>query len=112
MDVTFGPFVFDNSDLRLMRDHAEIRLRPQTRRVLRVLLLHRGHTVGYEQMMAEAWEGTFVSRHTVDVTVAEVRKCLGEFDRWITHRDNEDYSLDVHSSEELIRRGWHYLSRR
>ena len=98
--------------MRLVRDDAEIRLRPQARRVLRVLLLHRGHTVGYEQMMAEAWEGTFVSRHTVDVTVAELRKTLGEFGRWITHRTKEGYSLDVPSSEELIRRGWHFWSRR
>lgn len=111
-EVLFGPFVFEMLDMRLLRDHAEIRLRPQARRVLRVLLLHRSHTVGYEQMMAEAWEGTFVSRHTVDVTVAEVRKSLGEFGRWITHRTKEGYSLDVPSSEELIRRGWHFWSRR
>jgi DNA-binding winged helix-turn-helix (wHTH) protein len=111
-DVIFGPFAFDMSDMRLLRDEAEVRLRPQARRVLRVLLTHRGHTIGYEQMMAEAWEGTFVSHHTVDVTVAEVRKSLGEFGRWITHRTKEGYSLDVPSSEELIRRGWHFWSRR
>ena len=111
-DVIFGPFAFEMSDMRLLRDHAEVRLRPQARRVLRVLLTHRGHTIGYEQMMAEAWEGTFVSHHTVDVTVAEVRKSLGEFGRWITHRTKEGYSLDVPSSEELIRRGWHFWSRR
>jgi DNA-binding winged helix-turn-helix (wHTH) protein len=111
-DVVFGPFVFEMADMRLLRDDAELRLRPQARRVLRVLLLHRGHTIGYEQMMAEAWEGTFVSRHTVDVTVAELRKTLGEFGRWITHRTKEGYSLDVPSSEELIRRGWHFWSRR
>lgn len=111
-DATFGPFVFDMSETRLTRDRVEIRLRPQARRVLRVLVAHRGHTVGYEQMMAEAWEGVFVSRHTVDVTVAEVRKSFGEFGRWITHRTKEGYSLDVPSSEELIRRGWHFWSRR
>ncbi len=111
-DVAFGPFVFDTAEMRLLRDHAEIRLRPQARRVLRVLVLHRGHTVDYERMMAEAWERTFVSRHTVEVTVAEVRKCLGEFGRWVTHRAKEGYSLDVPSSEELIRRGWHFWSRR
>ena len=111
-DLTFGPFAFDTSELRLLRDGAEIKLRPQARRVLRALLLHRGHTIGHEQMMAEAWEGIYVSRHTVDVTVAEVRKSLGEFGRWITHRTKEGYSLDVPSSEELIRRGWHFWSRR
>ena len=111
-DATFGPFAFEMSEMRLLRDGAEIRLRPQARRVLRALVQHRGHTIGYEQMMAEAWEGTFVSRHTVDVTVAEVRKSFAEFGRWITHRTKEGYSLDVPSSEELIRRGWHFWSRR
>lgn len=111
-EATFGPFAFELSEMRLLRDGAELRLRPQARRVLRALVEHRGHTVGYEQMMAEAWQGTFVSRHTVDVTVAEVRKSLGEFGRWITHRTKEGYSLDVPSSEESIRRGWHFWSRR
>ena len=111
-EMTFGPFVFDSADMRLLRDHVEVRLRPQARRVLRVLLQHRGRRVGYDQMMAEAWEGTFVSRHTVDVTVAEVRKSLGEYGRWITHRTKEGYALEVPSSEELIRKGWHFWSRR
>jgi DNA-binding winged helix-turn-helix (wHTH) protein len=111
-DSAFGPFVFDTAEMRLLRDQAEVKLRPQARRVLRVLVQHRGRTVGYEQMMAEAWEGTFVSRHTVDVTVAEVRKSLGEYGRWIVHRAKEGYSLDVPSSEELIRKGWHFWSRR
>ena len=111
-DATFGPFAFDMSEMRLLRDGVEIRLRPQARRVLRALLQHRGHTVDYDQMMAEAWKGTFVSRHTVDVTVGEVRRSLGEFGRWITHRTKEGYVLDVPSSEDLIRRGWHFWSRR
>src|SRR5438876_7009501 len=46
---------------------------------LRVLLRHGGDTVRYEQMIQEAWNGTNVSRHTVDVTISEIRKTLGEF---------------------------------
>ena len=70
--ITFGPFTFDSGTARLSRDTVEIRLRPQGIQVLRVLLQHRGHSIGYEQMIAEAWQGTFVSRHTVDVTAGEV----------------------------------------
>jgi len=33
-------------------------------------------------MIAEAWDGTFVSKHTVDVTVGEVKKALQEFGLW------------------------------
>ncbi len=97
---------------RLSRDNAEVRLRPQALQVLRVLLQHGGRPIGYDQMIAEAWHGTFVSRHTVDVTVGEVKKVLGEYGRWIIHRPKVGYSLEVPTSDELVRKGWHFASRR
>jgi tetratricopeptide (TPR) repeat protein len=68
--------------------------------------------VSYDQMIAEAWKGTFVSRHTVDVTVAEVRKTLAEYGSWITHRSKVGYRLDVPTSDALVRKGWHFWERR
>jgi DNA-binding winged helix-turn-helix (wHTH) protein len=109
---TFGPFAFDPATSRLSREMTEIRLRPQALQVLRVLLQHRNRPIGYEQMIAEAWQGTYVSRHTVDVTVGEVKKVLAEYGRWIVHRPKVGYSLDVPTSDELVRKGWHFASRR
>jgi DNA-binding winged helix-turn-helix (wHTH) protein len=111
-DVIFGPFSLDAADSRLLRDGVEVKLRPQALQALIVLLRHRGRVVGYEQMIAEAWNGTFVSRHTVDVTVGEVRKSLGEFGSWISHRPKKGYCLDVPASDELVRKGWHFWTRR
>ncbi|HLG55948.1 MAG TPA: tetratricopeptide repeat protein [Vicinamibacterales bacterium] len=111
-EVPFGPFVLHASETRLLRDGAEVRLRPQAFHALRVLLQHSGRSIAYEQMIAEAWEGTFVSRHTVDVTVGEVRRCLGEYGRWITHRPKVGYCLEVPASDELVRKGWHFWNRR
>jgi DNA-binding winged helix-turn-helix (wHTH) protein/Flp pilus assembly protein TadD len=111
-DVSFGPFLLDPSSTRLLRDGVEVKLRPQAFQALRTLLRHSGQSIGYEQMMAEAWEGTFVSRHTVDVTIGEVRKSLGEYGRWITHRPKVGYCLEIPASEELVRKGWHYWNRR
>ena len=111
-DLTFGPFCLDAATARLLREGAEVKLRPRAFHALRVLLLHQGQSLGYDQMIAEAWEGTFVSRHTVDVTVAEVKKTLGEYGRWIVHRPKVGYSLEVPSSDELIRKGWHFMNRR
>ncbi len=111
-EVSFGRFLLDPSSTRLLRDGVEVKLRPQAFLALRALLLHSGQPIGYEQMMAEAWEGTFVSRHTVDVTMGEVRKSLGEYGRWITHRAKVGYCLEIPASEELVRTGWHYWSRR
>jgi tetratricopeptide (TPR) repeat protein len=62
--------------------------------------------------MAEAWDGTFVSRHTVDVTIGEVRKSLGEYGRWITHRPKVGYCLECPGVGRLVRTGWHYWNRR
>ena len=110
--TSFGPFAFDQTGTRLLRDSEEVPLRPQARRVLMVLLRHRGQPIHYDQMIAEAWEGTFVSRHTVDVTVAAVKKSLGEYAGWITHRPKVGYVLEVPSSDELVRTGWHFSNRR
>jgi tetratricopeptide (TPR) repeat protein len=111
-EVPFGPFVLHASETRLLRDGVEVRLRPQAFHALRVLLLHSGRSIAYEQMIAEAWDGTFVSRHTVDVTVGEVRRSLGEYGRWITHRPKVGYCLEVPTSDELVRKGWHFWNRR
>jgi DNA-binding winged helix-turn-helix (wHTH) protein/tetratricopeptide (TPR) repeat protein len=111
-DMTFGPFTLDLASTRLLCDGAEVKLRPRAFHVLRVLLQRNGRSLGYEQLMAEAWDGTFVSRHTVDVTVREVKKTLGQYGTWITHRPKVGYSLELPASDEHIRRGWHFWTRR
>ena len=63
-------------------------------------------------MIEEAWDGTIVSRHTVDVTIGEVRKSLGEFGVWIVNRPKLGHRIDVPKSDELVRRGWHFWHRR
>ena len=111
-EIVFGPFSLDIAATRLLRDGAEVRLRPQALQALRVLLRHGGETIRYEQMIAEAWDGTLVSRHTVDVTVGEVKKCLQEYGSWLMNRPKVGYRLEVPRSDELVRRGWHCWNRR
>jgi DNA-binding winged helix-turn-helix (wHTH) protein/tetratricopeptide (TPR) repeat protein len=112
VELIFGPFLLDPAGSRLLRDGVEVRLRPQALHALKALVAHRGRSVSYEQMIAEAWKGTFVSRHTVDVTVSEVKKTLGEYGKWISHRPKIGYSLDVPTSDALVRKGWHFWDRR
>lgn len=107
-ELAFGPFALDVPAARLLRDAAEVKLRLQAFHALAVLANHRGHYVGYEQLMAEAWHGIVVSRHTVDVTIAEVRKALREYGSWIQRRPKRGYCLVVPASDVLVRRGWHY----
>jgi DNA-binding winged helix-turn-helix (wHTH) protein/Flp pilus assembly protein TadD len=110
--ITFGPFSLDASATQLLREGAEVRLRPQALRVLKVLLLHSAEWVRYEQMIAEAWDGTLVSQHTIDVTVGEVKRSLAEYGKWISNRPKVGYSLEVPRSDELVRRGWHFWNQR
>jgi DNA-binding winged helix-turn-helix (wHTH) protein len=110
--ITFGPFSLDPISPRLTRDGADIKLRPQAVHALRTLLRHRGSFIGYDQLIAEAWSGTFVARHTVDVTIGEVKRTLGEYGRWITHRPKVGFKLEVPTSDDLVRKGWHFVNRR
>src|SRR5262245_4077639 len=111
-EVEIGPFLIDLSTGRLLREGLELGLRPPACRVFKTLIQNRGQHVDYEHMIAEAWGGIVVSRHTVDVTVGEVKKVLQEFGSWITHRPKIGYRLNVPKSEELVRKGWHFWNRR
>jgi len=103
--ITFGAYTFASPPPRLMRGDVEVRLRPQALKAFAVLATHRGEYVGHDRMIAEAWGGNVVSRHTVDVTIGEVRRTLGECGSWIAQRPKVGYCLDVPRSDEQIRRG-------
>jgi len=109
--IVFGPFCLDTEAPRLLRDGIELELRPQALQALRVLVQSSGRCVDYAAMIGEAWHGISVSRHTVAVTVGEVKKVLKEFGGWIGYHPKLGYRLDVPHSEDLIRNGWHYWQR-
>src|SRR5262245_3818517 len=111
-EVEVGPFLIDVTTGRVLREGVELALRRQACRVFKTLSQNRGQYVEYEQMIAEAWDGIVVSRHTVDVTVGEVKKVLQEFGSWVTHRPKVGYRLNVPKSEDLVRKGWHFWNRR
>ena len=103
---TFGPFSYGTAPPRLLREGEEIRLRTRALETLRVLLQHGGEWVGYETLRVEAWHGVFVSSHTVDVTIAEIRKALGEYRKWLVHRPKYGFALQVPRAEALVKEGW------
>jgi tetratricopeptide (TPR) repeat protein len=102
----------DTESGRLLRDGVDQQLRPQAFRALRALAHHRGQHLDSERLMREAWDHTVVSRHTVAVTVGEAKKALKEYGDWIRYRPKLGYCLEVPGSEDLLRTGWHLLSRR
>jgi DNA-binding winged helix-turn-helix (wHTH) protein len=110
--LAFGPFSVDPAGQRLRRGSVELELRPQAFRALNVLIKNNGQYVHHQQMISEAWGGISVSRNTVAVTIAEVKKVLQEYGSWIHCRPKLGYRLEVPRGEDLIRVGWHLWERR
>lgn len=110
--ITFGPFEVDPSTARLLRDGVDLHLRPRAVHALHALVQNSGRCVEYERMIRDAWEGAFVSHHTVDETMREVRKALGEYGSWIVRYRKAGYGLEMPSSENLVKEGWHLWNRR
>jgi DNA-binding winged helix-turn-helix (wHTH) protein/predicted Zn-dependent protease len=106
--VALGPFRVNLATMRLLRDGAEFELRPRAFRALKVLIENPGSVVDYKQMIREAWDGVQVSRHTVAVTIGEIKHALGEYGSWINCQPKFGYRLEIPQSEVLIRRGWHF----
>jgi DNA-binding winged helix-turn-helix (wHTH) protein len=110
--AAFGPFCLEPATSRILRDGADLTLRPQAFLALKNLYQRRGEYVCYEELVREAWGGNIVSRHTVATTVAEVRKALAEYGSWLSYRPRLGYRLDIPVIDELIRTAWHLFSRR
>jgi tetratricopeptide (TPR) repeat protein len=107
--LAIGPFTVDLLTARVYRDGCELRLRPQVFQVLRFLIQNSGRLVDYEEMLQAAWGGTRrVSKHTVAVTVGELKDVLKEYASWITIRPGYGYSLEIPESEHLMRVGRHF----
>lgn len=109
-DYSFGPFVLHVASSRLLRDGLEVRMRPQAFAALRTLASHPGHFLTYDQLINEAWGGTAVSRHTVNVTISEVRKLLDDCGSWIVWRPKIGYCLNIPQYDRLVHLGWHFAN--
>ncbi|HTW64129.1 MAG TPA: tetratricopeptide repeat protein [Bryobacteraceae bacterium] len=110
--ITFGPFRLDTTTTTLLRNGRELELRPQAFYALKALVHNRGRYVGYAQMINQAWDGNLVSKHTVAVTIGEVKRTLAEFGVWISYRPKLGYRIEVPHSDDLIKQGFHFWSRR
>ncbi len=108
----FGPFLVDTASSRVLRDGIAMKLRPQAFQVLRTLVQNTGQWISCERLIAEAWDGQHVSRHTVSVTVGQLKNALDEYGEWITCRPKIGYRLESPRSDELIKTGWHFWNRR
>jgi DNA-binding winged helix-turn-helix (wHTH) protein/Flp pilus assembly protein TadD len=110
--IAFGPFEVDMSTGRLLRDGVDLRLRPRAVHALHALVQNSGRCVEYERLIKNAWEGAFVSHHTVDETMREVKKALSEYGSWVVRHRKQGYCLEMPASDNLVKEGWHLWTRR
>jgi len=108
----FGPFLLDAANSELRRDGIPVKLRPRAFSVLCALVHLSGQWVSCERLIGDAWEGNHVSRHTVSVTIAELKNALQEYGNWITSRPKVGYRFESPRADELIKTAWHFFNRR
>ena len=111
-EFTFGPFLLNTETSRLTREGQALPLRPRAFHLLQVLLEHAGTLLDRDKLLAAAWGRTHVSPHTVDVTVSDIRRQLGEYSHWLIGRPKWGYALELPRADALVRQGWHLWSQR
>src|SRR5262249_44621558 len=110
--LALGPFRLDLANRRLLRDGCPLELRNQVLRVLGVLIHNAGRDVTYEEICQEAWDGNWASRHTVAVTINELKKVLKEYGSWIACRPKLGYRLELPESNGRLQIAWYCWQRR
>jgi DNA-binding winged helix-turn-helix (wHTH) protein/Tol biopolymer transport system component len=74
----FGPFRLDGVKRLLSRDGDALHLRPKAFDLLLILVRHRGQPVSKNELLDQLWPDTEVGEHNLTVTIAALRKLLGE----------------------------------
>ena len=74
----FGPFRLDPANRVLLRGEQVVPLPPKVVETLLVLVAHRGHTVGKDELIRAVWPDTFVEESNLTHNISVLRKTLGE----------------------------------
>jgi tetratricopeptide (TPR) repeat protein len=103
--ITIGPFMVDIFNARVFRDGRELKVRRQVFEVLRFMVENPGRLLDYNEMLHEVWDDAPVSKHTVAVTLGELKDLLGEYGYWIKVRQGYGYYFEIPESEHFMRVG-------
>ena len=78
MKLQFAEFLIDSDSRLLTRDQQPVHLSRKAFDALLLLLEHRPKAVSKEELHERLWPGTFVVDANLSVTIAEVRRSLGD----------------------------------
>lgn len=75
---TFGEFLLDVAERRLMRHGAVVPLAPKVFDTLLLLVENPGHLLEKDELMKRLWQQTFVGEDALARNISTLRKALGE----------------------------------
>src|SRR5438876_4193653 len=78
MLLKFLGFTLDPERCSLVTANQDIKLRPKTFDVLRLLLQNAGRLVRREELISTVWPGVIVNEESVTQCVSELRQALGD----------------------------------
>lgn len=76
--ISFGPFVLDTPNARLLRDGQTVALTPKAFDVLHHLATRSDRLVTKEELLAAIWADVVVSEASIKVCIREIRRALGD----------------------------------
>ena len=75
---SFGRFRLDTGQFRLTSDGVPVHVEPLVFDLLRLFVENCGAVVDRDRMLAEVWDGRFVSEATLSTAVKSARRALGD----------------------------------
>ncbi|HEX5108832.1 MAG TPA: winged helix-turn-helix domain-containing protein [Vicinamibacterales bacterium] len=78
MRLSFGDFVIDFGERRLVSGQREVHLTPKAFDLLRLLIESRPKALSKQEIFERLWPGTFVTENNLAALVADLRSLLGD----------------------------------
>lgn len=92
----FGPFTLDREAGRLLRDGADVALRPKSFEVLRFLVEHPQRVISRTSLLRAAWPDVVVSEDSVTQCLVDIRRALDDHDHTLVRTlPKRGYMLDT-----------------
>jgi DNA-binding winged helix-turn-helix (wHTH) protein len=94
MRLRFSDFVFDSGSRRLTRRREPVHLEPKAFELLELLLERRPAAVAKAAIRDRLWPRTFVSESNLTTLAAQLRRALGDDERFIRTVHGFGYAFD------------------
>ena len=78
MRLSFGEFIIDFDQRRLLSGGQEIHLTPKAFDLLRLLIENRPKALSKQEIFDRLWPGTFVTENNLAALIADLRSSLGD----------------------------------